>query len=239
MSNIKPYPKEHSFFSTMSVLTLIVVILGFANSYGSKLITKSEPVPLIIHIHGTIFSMWLIAFVAQCLFILKRRLDWHQRLGFAGIFLAGIMLVSGFLTALAAARSGHLGIPGVEFKNPEAFLLLNLSSAFIFTFLALLGWIYRAQPHTHKRLMLMATVAGLAPPGISRLPFISGHTPAIAAFTMVFILIGPFYDWLNHGRPHKTYVYSLPLVLAILPPVVAEIASTETWRFISQWLIQS
>ena len=38
------------------------------------------------------------------------------------------MLVVGTVTAIAVARLGHRGIPGVEFPDAEGFLLLNLGS---------------------------------------------------------------------------------------------------------------
>lgn len=164
-------------------------------------------------------------------------MKWHYRLGKMGIVLAGLMLFSAFFTALEAARQGHLGIPGVEFPTVGGFLFLNLASACIFTILAFAGWLLREKPHLHKRLMLMATVAGLAPPGISRLPLFSGHTPAIAAFTMLFIFAGPIYDWRTLGKPSKAYLFSLPLVVFILPPVVTAITGAAWWQEFTTYLI--
>jgi len=82
----------------------------------------------------------------------------------------GTMSVVAALTAITVARLGHRGIPGVEFPDAEGVLLLNFAAAIVFTALVAAGWYFRRKPQVHKRLMLMATVGGLMPPGISRLP---------------------------------------------------------------------
>lgn len=237
MTGLQYSTNEHRFFSTMSVFLFVVITLGFANTYGARIFLNNESVPSIIHIHALIFCSWLILFVIQCFFILRKKIALHKKMGALGMILAGVMLFSGIITGVSAAKMGHLGIPGVEFPTAEGFLLLNISSACIFAILAFAGWIYRHDPQTHKRLMLMATVAGLAPPGISRLPLLSGHTPAIAAFTFFVVAIGPLYDWKQSGRPHRAYYYSLPLVLFILPQVVLSLSATMLWTSIAKLLM--
>jgi hypothetical protein len=108
--------------------------------------------------------------------------------------LAGLMLATGLTAAIEAARAGHKGIPGVEFPTREGFLLLDVVSACVFSALVAAGWRWRRRPQAHKRLMLAATVAGLVPPGISRLPGVAGHDGAIAALAIAFLLVGPTYD---------------------------------------------
>lgn len=227
---------DHRFFSLMSILIAVTIFLGFGNSLGQKVLS-SVPTPAVIVIHAGIFSTWIFVFIAQAWFAARKNMAWHIRLGSFGILLAIAMLISAFVTAIESARDGHTGIPGVEFPNVDGFLLLNLSSAFIFTTLSLAGWLARRDPQSHKRLMLMATVLGLAPPGISRLPFISGHQFLIAALVIIFVLIGPIYDWRTRGRVHKIYWWTLPLISGILPPVVTSISLSKTWQEISSLLI--
>lgn len=227
-----------TFYSKMSVITLLVVLTGFANAYGRRLV-GGETVPTVIHVHAAIFTTWLLAFVAQTVLIAQKRVKLHKKVGQAGVPLALLMLVSGLVTAIAATRMGHTGIPGVEFKDAEGFLLLNVTSVSLFTLLVIAGWHFRARTEIHKRLMLMATVAGLAPPGISRLPGLAGNGPAIAVVVMGFLASGPVYDWIKLGRPHRAYLFSLPLVALILPPTVTIMASTAAWHTIAAWMIGS
>src|SRR5213078_2361362 len=121
MSPAATRTSEHRFFGAMSVISAIVIVTGFGNTYGPKVL-GGTPVPGIIHVHAAVFSSWLVLFVAQTLLVVRGRIKLHQQVGNWGMALAGLMLVVGVLTAIAAARIGHRGIPGVEFPDPEGFL---------------------------------------------------------------------------------------------------------------------
>lgn len=228
---------EHRFFSAMSVLAAVVIVTGFANTYGPKVL-GGTPVPAIIHVHAAVFASWLVLFVAQTLLVLNGHIKLHQQVGAWGMALAGLMLVVGVLTAISAARLGHRGIPGVEFPDAEGFLLLNLSATVVFSVLVAVAWIYRRQPQIHKRLMLMATMGGLIGPGASRLPLVAGHTPAIGALVMAFLLAGPIYDLVTRRRIHPAYIGGFVLALFVLPPVAAVLASSQAWHRIAASLMQ-
>ena len=86
------------------------------------------------------FTSWLALFVAQTILVLSGRTAVHRRLGVAGVVLAALMLVVGTATSITVTRLGHRGIPGVEFPNPDGFLLLNLAALFVFTTLFAAGW---------------------------------------------------------------------------------------------------
>jgi hypothetical protein len=227
---------EHRFFSTMSVIAAAVIVTGFSNTYGPKILAGT-PVPAIIHFHAAVFASWLVLFVAQALLVMRGRVKLHQQVGAWGMALAGLMLVVGVMTAISAARLGHRGIPGVEFADAEGFLLLNLAVTVVFAVLVAAAWVYRRKPQVHKRLMLMATVGGLIGPGASRLPLVAGHTPAIGALVMAFLLAGPVHDLVTRRRIHPAYVAGFLVALAGLPPVVAAAASSETWHRIAASLI--
>ena len=87
------------------------------------------------------------------------------------------------------------------------------------------GLYFRKQSDVHKRLMLMATVIGLTPPAISRLPLVSGSEVLIPLVTAFVILFMPVIETIQHKRVHKVYLYSVALVVFILPPVVEAMAS--------------
>jgi uncharacterized membrane protein len=114
---------------------------------------------------------------------------------------------------------------------------LNLASITVFALLVGLGWRLRRDAQAHKRLMLMATLAALAPPGIARLPFLAGKTPAIAVAALGVLLLGPFYDLATRRRMHRAYVWSILAALVTLPPIVGAIASTAAWQHVATWLM--
>ncbi len=237
MSSFASHPADRTFYATMSVVAVVVIVTGFANTYGPKVLTGSAPVSTVIHLHAALFALWLVLFVTQTLLVLRSQVQAHMRLGPAGLGLAGLMLVSGVAAAIESGRAGHKGIPGVEFPNREGFLLLNVASVCVFAALVAAGWWWRRRPQAHKRLMLAATVAGLMPPGISRLPGVAGHDGAIAGLAVAFLLIGPAYDLATRRRIHPAYA-ALLLSVVIVPPVVLQLSGTEAWRAVAALLMR-
>jgi uncharacterized membrane protein YozB (DUF420 family) len=237
MTAFPRHPADRSFYTTMAVVPAVVIVVGFANTYGPKVISGSTPVPPIIHLHAVLFTCWLVLFIAQALLVARGQVLAHMRLGIAGMVLAGLMLATGLAAAIGAARAGHKGIPGVEFPAREAFLLLNVASVCVFSALVAAGWWWRRRPQAHKRLMLSATVAGLMPPGISRLPGFAGHDRAIAGLVMAFLLVGPVYDLATRKRIHPAYA-GLLLAILIVPPVVLQLSGTEAWHAVAAWLMR-
>ena len=229
---------DHRFFSSVAIIAAVVILAGFASTYGPKVIGGSAAVPPIIHVHAAVFALWLIVFVTQNLLVLTGRTDVHRRLGPWAVGLAGVMLVLGSASALVVTRAGHRGLPGVEFPDPGGFLLLNLLDIIVFAGLVAAGWYWRRNPQTHKRLMFMATTATLVGPGASRLPFASGRTPVIALIVVAFMLAGPVYDWITRRRIHPAYRWSLAAGVLALPPVVALLSATSAWQAITARLLQ-
>lgn len=236
----RPFPihaADHRFFSAMSIVLAITIFGGFANTYGRKLLTGTPEVPSIIHWHAAVFACWLVLFVVQTTLVLTGRTRVHRTLGTTGIVLAVLMFVMGWATAISSARTGHTGIPGVEFPDREGFLLLNMWAATVFIGLVLAGWAFRRDPQIHKRLMLIATVGALLGPGASRLPVASGNSALIGVIILAFLMVGPAYDFLTRRRVHPAYIAGIAVALTGIPPVVALMASTELWHAIAARLI--
>jgi uncharacterized membrane protein YozB (DUF420 family) len=230
--------RDHRFYSTMAIVSAVTILGGFLNTYGPKVASGTPGVPGIIHAHAVVGTAWLAFFVVQTTLVRRGRMAVHRRLGVAGVVLASLMAVVGVAASISAARLGHRGIPGVEFPDAAGFLLLNLGSVAAFSILVAAGWLFRNNPQTHKRLMLMATAGALVGPGVSRLPFFSGNPPAIAALVMAFLFAGPIYDLVTRRRVHPAYIGAVGLVLLpVPPPVVTTVAATGTWQAVAAWLI--
>src|SRR3954466_749782 len=228
-------PSDHRFFSGIAVAAAIVIVAGFASTYGPKIVNGDPTLLPIIHVHAAIFASWLVVFVTQNILVLRGRVAVHRKLGPWAVALAMVMLLVGVATAIAVARTGHRGIPGVEFPDAGGFLLLNLAAVTVFTVLVIAGWYWRRSPQAHKRLMLMATTGGLIGPGASRLG--SGNAAIIGPLVFAFILAGPAYDLVTRRRVHPAYLWTLPLVIIGLPPVVGPIASTSAWQMVAAWMV--
>ncbi len=234
----KTLPHDRLFFGGMSVLVGAVVLTGFASIYGPKLVGDRGAVPAIIHLHGAVFTSWLLLFVAQTTLVSRGRVDLHRVLGWASVALVVLMLIVGTAATIAVTRAGHSGAAGViELADPASFLLLNLSALFVFGTLFSAGLYFRRRPQAHKRLMLMATVAGLMPPGVARLPLIRGHLPAVAGVAFAFMLAGPIYDLVSRRRLHPAYVWAFVVTIPSLPPCVAAFGASALWHRIAASLL--
>lgn len=229
---------DHRFYSTMAVVAAVVIVTGFGNTYPAKVFAGDPSIPPIVHLHAAVFTSWLALFIAQTLLVMRGRIRLHQQAGTAGMVLAALMLIAGVMAAIAVARLGHRGIPGVEFPDAEGFLLLNLAASVVFVALVSAAWYYRRRPQIHKRLMLMATVGALMPPGISRLPLVSGRTPAIAILVVGFLLAGPVHDLVTRRRIHPAYVIGLLVCVAAFPPVVGAVSALPAWHRIAATVMQ-
>lgn len=237
MKNFAPSPKEHVFFSAVTIIMVAEIILGFSSTYLPKVIGQTAQVPRIVHLHAFVFVLWLSFYLFQVTLVIRKKVTLHMRLGKWGVMSTLVMLLVGCAASIEAARLGHTGIPGAEFPDAEGFLLLNLSSLLVFVSLTVLGWLNRNNVAAHKRFMLMANAGGIAPPGVARLPFIAGSTPAIALAVLVLVLAGPAYDLIRYRRIHWAYVLALFVIVLSLPPVVLPLSDTVIWKAIADLLM--
>jgi hypothetical protein len=85
------------------------------------------------HVHGFLFTGWMLLLILQPAFVAARRTEIHRRIGRVGIGLAAAMVVAAFAVTLDLGRRGAAP-PGVR---PEAFLIVPFSTLIVFP--ALIG----------------------------------------------------------------------------------------------------
>src|ERR1700760_3103882 len=78
---------DRIFFSTTSLLMLVVVFLGFSRTYFLAGVFRAPLPSFILHVHAVAFSLWLPLLVVQTLLVSAGRADIHRKLGIAGFFL--------------------------------------------------------------------------------------------------------------------------------------------------------
>jgi hypothetical protein len=216
----------------MSIACAIGIFIGFSRTYYLKTYFATPTLPPLFHIHGAVFTAWIIYFVAQTALIADRRMSLHRRLGYAGAVLASGMVVLGILAALAAAKAGFFRpIPFAH--NPEGALFFSLVSLMNFVILVAAGFYFRRRRQVHQRLMLMSTACALMPIALSRLPAPAHYVALIFAFAFA----GPVYDLLTLRRIHLAYLWSLLLFLLTLPPLRMLAGNSTAWYRVAHWLL--
>jgi len=119
---------DHIFFSTMALLMLATVFLGFANTYYLAGVFHAPLPSLIIHLHGAAFSCWILLLVTQTSLVSTGRVDIHRRLGIAGFLLACFMVILGVM----AATDSLLRNAGPAGRDPKFFYIIPLTDMLIF-----------------------------------------------------------------------------------------------------------
>ena len=226
--------RDHLFFTSMAAALAVVTFVGFAPSYFLRSYYGGEALSRLVHVHGMASTAWILLFLVQTSLVAARRVHVHRRLGVLGALLLAVLLPLGLVTAIEAARHGVTPPGG---PPPLAFLAVPLGTILSFTALAAAGVWYRRRPETHKRLMLLATIA-LVIPALARMRWLGGGGPPVAiAGSLAFLAVCLGYDRLANGRVHPAFAWGgLFLVLSIAARFGA--ARSAAWLPIAEWLVR-
>ena len=197
-----------------------------------------------MHIHGLVFTGWLLLLVGQNWRIAQGRLDHHRAWGLAGIAFATLMLAVGYLTAIVGI-SGRLEAGYGD--DARAFLIVPFYSVTMFFAFVVAAMANIRRPEWHKRFIFVATTVALMP-AIARFVFLyrRGYTPgtrpgdfppsqvdasliSLLIACVIVIGAGMVFDWRTRGRPHPAWVIGLVVLMggAILR---APVSMTPAWQ---------
>jgi hypothetical protein len=243
----KPRPGRW-FFVGLAVAAAVTVFLGFARTYYLKGLFPMPSFPWLFHIHGALFTAWMVLLVLQASLVASRRTALHRRVGVIGLSLVVPMLVTGTLAAIAAARGegpisaavarGELTRVGPGFPPLEG-MVVPLTTMLLFGVFAGAGLSYRQRPDVHKRLMLLATIAML-PAAIGRAIatlFGIGNSALFFGATGLFVLAIVIYDRRTRGRVHPVTLWG-GLALMLSFPGRLALGKTDLWLTFAAWLIR-
>jgi hypothetical protein len=218
---------ERAFYTGMAVVFIGVVFAGFARTYYLRSMFGSPELDWGRHLHGAVFSAWLVLLAVQASLVAARRTDLHRRLGTMGLGLAIAMIVIGTWTALVRAKLIALP-PGAP--PPLAFLTIPLGDVVVFGALFSLAYRWRRKLDYHKRLMLLATIA-ILPAAVARLPFafiLEAGPIAFFALADLFIVFCAIFDLATLKRIHPATLWG-GLFVIISHPLRLIIGSTPAW----------
>ncbi len=187
------------YFGAMVLLIVGTVFLGFARTYYLAGIYHARPLNLLLHVHGAVFSTWIVLLVVQTTLVARRNIALHRRLGIFGAVLAVAMVGLGVAVATDALARGFTP-PGFPF-GPVVFFSIPIFGIAKFAVLIFFAIWLRPNGPAHKRLVLLATLA-LMGPAISRWPFAftNAHTGFIVNL-MVLSLVA--FDLSTIRRIHR------------------------------------
>ncbi|MDQ1410481.1 MAG: hypothetical protein QOJ41_2216 [Acidobacteriaceae bacterium] len=222
---------DHVFFSGMAVLLLGSVFLGFAHSYYLAGMFHAPLPSAIIHVHGAIFSSWILFLVAQTTLVAAGRTDVHRRIGIAGFLLACLMVVVGVLAA-TNSLARNFAPPGVDAKT---FYIIPITDMLVFSVLVFFAYRARFDSAAHKRIVIIATVS-LMIAAIARWPFaaVQGNPLTAALVSYVFLLMVVAYDLWSTRKIHRATIWASAFLI-IVQQIRFPIAQTAAWHAFATW----
>jgi hypothetical protein len=227
--------REHLFYLGMAVAVMATVFAGFAPTYYLRSFSGAPPLIPLLHLHGFVFTSWVLLLLTQTTLVAANRTDIHRRLGIAGAVIAVLIVVVGTMTAIIRAKQGAAPPDG---PPPLVFLAIPLCDMLVFSCLVGAGFYFRRRPDVHKRLMLLATVSILAA-AIARLPFgiLKAGAPAFFGLTDIFIVVCLLYDLVARGRIHRATALGGLLIIAS-QPLRLMLSGTNAWMSFATWITQ-
>ena len=224
---------DRQFFFAITLLLVVVVAIGFGPTYYLAGVFRAPLPSRIVHIHGAVFSTWMILLVVQTGLISARRVEWHRKLGVAGFVLACGMVLTVLLTAADFAMRAKAK------PNSEALLTLLVvpfTDAAAFAVLAGLAYALRKNTAAHKRLIIIAT-AGLTRAALVRwhVPILFQHQHAAYTATYVFLVLLSTYDLWSTHKIHRATIWG-SVFLILMGQIGGFIGPTEPWHAFAHWV---
>jgi len=230
------------FYTWVAVGTFLIVFAGFARTYYLKILFGTPALPLLLHLHGLIFTLWFALFFIQARLIARHRVDLHRRLGIFGAVLAPLAACVAIAVAFHAGRRSYLANPASLTVLSVRPLALDFGSSLTFALLVAAALYFRRRSGIHKRLMVLAS-CGLLLPGVGRLleriPLHFLHAGGLwemVGFTEIAPIVFILYDTVKHRRLHPGFGWGGLALLSSLP-VFMIIGSTNTWLNFVTWLL--
>lgn len=217
---------DHYFFSGTAWVMLACVLVGFGPTYFWAGVFNAPLPSRIIHIHGALFTCWMLLLIAQNSLASAGRVDIHRKLGVFGFVVACSMVLVGWIAATDRLVRGTAP-PGVD---TYFFYIVPMTDMVIFATLIFFAFRARRDPSTHKRIIYVATV-GILIAAIARFRFswLFHNAPhaAIASYAFLALLIA--YDLWATRKIHRATLWASGLLICV-QQIRLPIAHTAAWH---------
>jgi len=229
---------ERSFYLLASGTILAFILAGFRQFLlhgrqpdGTPLTAAIRP---LVITHGVLMLLWILLFLVQSILIVGGNRKLHITLGGAGAILVACMLAVGLAMAWASARFDPAGS---QPWGVAPFLTVPLATILGFAAFAALGLRFRRQPHLHRPLMLLATLA-IVGAGTNRIAAISDpitsatHASLFAVFYLAPLSLGALFllaKWAMTRSWDWVFAYGLAALAAFFT-LFSLVAWTGWWH---------
>ena len=225
--------RTRRFYVGMAIAIAITVFVGFFRSYYLRGWYGAPELSRLVHVHGAVFTTWVLFFVAQTALVASGRTYLHRRMGIAGAVLAALVVIVGTTVAVMRLRTGISPLPGIP---AAAFFAIPFFDMVVFAILVSTAIYLRRRLEAHKRLMTLSMIT-LLPAPIARMHFLPlpPGPPTFFALADLFIVAILVYDLTTRRKVHPATIWGGLLVVAS-QPLRLMIAGTSAWMAFAGWL---
>lgn len=228
---------ERRFYSRMAIGLVVLVFIAFAPSFYLKNIVPAYPrpnpsLPPSVLLHGGLFTLWMLLFIAQTQLVAAGRRDLHMRLGKASMVLAVALVPVMYLASVWQVDRANQP----PFTDPLTWTIVPLAGIIPYMVMIWNGWSHRKNAQWHKRSMLGAAILVVAGPAIGRLPI---APPSLIGFTILFLLglllFVPLYLWdkRSQGRAHPATRLGFAMLLVTIAIPLAVFWTGADWASVA------
>ena len=215
------------FYFGMAALFALTAVAGFIPTSLAKIgavhAGQRPPFPPILHLHAIAMGSWLLLLLAQTSLAASNRTSAHRILGLASFVAAPVVLAA---LMLLVKDEYQLGVR-YGFTDAVSNGLLYKSKSIVL-FAVFYSWAIlarRRDPETHKRMMLLATLAVIDAalgrmvgygwlPSLPEGPFIGYDSTHF--YQLLWLSPALLFDTINRGRPHRAYVIGIGLLFSFM-----------------------
>ena len=118
---------ERVFFSGMAWLMLAVAVVGFWRTYYGAGMVRSHLPNALLHVHGALFTLWMVLLVVQTGLVAAHKVKVHRALGLAGMGLAVAMVMVVMAVGVDWLRRGF-----AKGHDDLSFYIVHVTEALMF-----------------------------------------------------------------------------------------------------------
>jgi FtsH-binding integral membrane protein len=211
---------------------LITAVVGFGPTYYFAGIFNAPLPSRIIHVHGALFSCWILMLVVQNSLASAGRVDIHKKLGVAGFLLACLMVIVGWMAA--TDRLARASAP--PRFDPYFFYIIPMTDMVIFATQIFFAYRMRRDSSAHKRIIYIATV-GILIAAIARFPWswVHRNAPHAAITSYAFLGVLMAYDFWSTRKIHRATIWASGFLIFV-QQIRLPIGKTAAWHSFAAWV---
>ncbi len=229
--SVKPVTakRRSAFLWLLAIVMGGYLFVGFARTFFLKPLFATHPLTIPLIMHGICGTAWIALLIWQSYLVRSGQTTRHREIGRR--FGRPIAVIAILSAIVIVGLSGFDGVQTGSGLPDSTALFIQIGTMTWFSVLAILGFRSTARPEYHKRYMIMASIAMLAP-AYSRLArlLVEGRLPADSAFLAVPLIAALFvYDLRTRRSPHPVTLWAGLGYLAYIS-VRLPIARSDWWN---------